>query len=492
MGTRSFSIHAMATRPQGSIEWLGVMAARLLVPFVSFVVTILVARFWGKSALAQYAIIWSWLAISQYFSLFGLPDYLAKEAGRNPQDAARYLKHGLLLVLASGCSAMLFLASWAVCSGYSPELKLCLLIAALSLPASGCTAMCQAICTALRKINLIIISLLAESLLFVAGAVTVFLAGGGLAWLIAVVVAARSLTALWYSLAIRSGALARLPAFDWACGRGILRGAATFGLTSVAGLVFLRIDIVVLSFLCSMAVIGPYSAAARLIEICLVFPLTFYFVNLAPAARFFQISPGTPPRTLEQGASQLFYIVLAVAAGGILFAETVLSFLYGPAYASAGWALRLLLVAFLIMSPEALLSMSCQAAGLHRTAMWIAVGRLCAGLICQWLFVRQWGVAGAPYGTIAALVLSFAATYAVVEKRITHYDWVLILRKPLLVCLLAIGAVLLVPPDSHVAVRIGVFLVSYLLGTGLMEGWWRLLLRREMPATGSALHGHHS
>ena len=463
------------------LGWLGVIVARLLVPLASFIITILVARLWGKSVLAQYATIWAWLAISQSFSFFGLPDYIAKEAGRSPQDAAKCLKHGLVFIGCTSCVGALLVGVWATCSGYSPEVKRCLILGGLSLPACACSAMCQAVCTALRKISYVVAGLCTEALLFLSGGVAAILLGGALTSLIAVLLAARILTAAGYLLLITRTAFPVLPSFDWSFGRGLLAGAGIFGITSVCGLVFIRLDIVVLSLLCSMSLLGPYSAAAKVVELCLIFPLSFYFVNMAPAAHFFRTSPGKPPLTLQQGVTGLFYVVFAVVGGGMFFAETVMSLLYGPAYASAAWILRFLLVGFIVISAETPLSMSCQAAGFHKAAMWIALGRLLAGLLFLALFVWKWGLAGAPCAILTTMMLSFAATYTVVEKRITHFNWLAILSKPALACALAASVVLLLPPRTHISAEIALFLTSYLLAIGLLEGWYRVLLRRSLP-----------
>lgn len=477
---------ACANRPSGppapssrrpGWAWLGVIGARLLVPLVSFLMTILVARFWGRSYLAEYVTVWSWLAISQYFSLFGLPDYIARQAGRHPQDAGSYFKHGLFFILSTAVVAMLLLALWALSSAYSREVKLCLLLASLSLPACACTALCQALCTALQKVPWITLSLLCESLIFLVGGLVVFLVGGSLPALIAVVVVARGVTGAGFLILLRRRLLPNLPALSRPFGRAILKGAAVFGVTAVASLVFLRLDVAVLSLFCSMDLMGPYTASARIVELCLVFPLTFYFVNLAPAAQFFRSPPGTRPVMIEQRAAEMFYVVLAITGGGMLFAETLLGMLFGPSFAAAGWILRLLLLGFLVMSAETVLLMSGQAAGFHHAIMWIALVRLATGLAFQWLFVARWGVTGAPFATLGAVLLSLMAIAFLVETRITHYDWPGILRKPLLAGLPAAAAVLALRPFCHVSVQIAAFGACYIVAVLLLEGRWRMLKR---------------
>jgi O-antigen/teichoic acid export membrane protein len=471
----------MTSAKTTTLGWLGVIVARLLVPLASFFITVLVARFWGKSVLAQYATIWAWLAISQYFSLFGLPDYIAKEAGRCPQDAAKCLKHGLIFIGCISCLAALLVAVWAKHSGYSPEIKRCLILAGVSLPACACSAMCQAVCTAIKKMSYVVIGLFTEAVIFLSGGLVVIFLGGALTSLIAVLLAARVLTAAGYLIVIKTKVFPVFPSFEWPFGRGLLAGAGIFGITWVCGLVFMRLDIAVLSLFCSMSLLGPYSAAAKVNELWLILPLSFYFVNLAPTAHFFQASPATPPLALQRGVMELFYVVFAVVGGGMFFAETALSLLYGPAYASAAWILRLLLVGFFVMSAEAPLSMTCQAAGFHKVAMWIAFGRLATGLACQLLFVRKWGVAGAPCAILATMTLSFVATYMVVEKRVTHFNWLAILSKPALACAFAASVVLLLPPRCPVSLGVASFLTSYFTAIALLEGWHRALLQKRIP-----------
>ncbi|WCM92442.1 oligosaccharide flippase family protein [Acidovorax sp. NCPPB 2350] len=187
----------------------------------------------------------------------------------------------------------------------------------------------------------------------------------------------------------------------WSPPRAIYRTAAAFMLIDLATTIYFRIDIVMMDRLgVAPADIGRYAAAYRLFEGGVLL--------LAPAATIFFREVRL--RWQDRAATRLLLrralggvVVLALAGSAVahVLAEPLLVLAYGADYAGAAPLFSWLLVAFLFLAPNYVLTQAAVALGLER---WYAVAVCVAAVVNVslnlWLLPR-FGAVGAAWASIA-------------------------------------------------------------------------------------------
>jgi O-antigen/teichoic acid export membrane protein len=439
----------------------GLMFARLISPLVSFSIIVMVARIWGQETLGEYNTIWVWLTLFQFFSVFGLGDYISREVGSNHNHAAKYQTHGLFIGLLFSLICIVIMIGGAILFKYPEDVKHGIMIASIILPFYTCTMICQAVFTAVQKIKYIGFACIVENALFLLMGAAVIIKGYGLINLVLSLVLARILgSGLNFLIAYKY--IVRLDfKIDWKYCWKFLTTVTVFGVTGVASLIFLRIDVVILSKMTDMITVGLYSSASKLTEFCLILPLNFYALILPIAARGYQNFRESVHRKIETYTRQLFILVFLVFGFGFFFAEMILRLFYGKPFAEANWILRILMLAFLVTSADTVLSMSSLAAGYQKIVMIIAIVRAVVNIVLNFIFIPSWGAVGAALATLFSISLSFAILQYFVTKTLGEFRWIPIVRKPAIVSLSMM--VLLFPLIKHLSILIlgSLFLLGY-------------------------------
>ena len=440
----------------------GLIATKLATPLASFLIIVLVARMWGRTILGQYNTIWVWLTIFLYISLFGISEYISKEVGAKRDSGASYLTHGLLFALFTSLICAVIMVGGAVLFKYPEEVKHGIIIASLALPFSAFILIFQAIFIAFQKIKYIALACILESFLFLLMGSAIIIKGYGLTNLIWCLVLARLLSS-GFNFLITHRYIARLRfQIDWGFFKKLLNPVAVFGVTGVAAQIFLRVDVVMLSKMTDMAAVGLYSSARKLMEVCLILPVSFYILNLPVAAQGYKSFRESVHQMIEKYTRELFVLAFFIFGFSTFFAESILFFIYGQPFMEAAWILRILMLAFLIMSADMVLAMSCQAAGYHRIAMRIAIGRALTNIVLNFIFIPVWGGLGAAMAALFSIAFSFTLYHYLTKRTLGRFHWIRIIMKPGLVCLFIMA--LLFPLAGH----LNIFLLSllYFLGYG--------------------------
>lgn len=421
-------------------EFIALVAAKLASPLASFLIIITVARVWGTTVLGQYTTIWVWLTLFQHFSLFGICEYISREIGANKAEAGRFLMDGLALSLLFSMVCGALMVSGAFVFGYPEKIKAGIVVASAALPFAACTLVCQAAFTALRKINYVTVASVLESLLFLITGIMVVFGGHMLIALIACLVFVR-ISAAVLNLSIAR----RLPAvrfrFEWGGLRRHVLPVIVFGLTGVAFQVFMRIDVIMLSKMTSMSTVGLYSAASKLVEICMMLSLTFYFLSLPIAAEAYNKFRKSMRERMRRHSEPFIMIVFGVFGCCMLFAGPIIRFFYGGAFTAAVVPFRILMAAFLIHSAEITMEITCQAAGYQRAALRVAIVRALANILLNLALIPLWGAVGSAAATLLSVAVSFTLFQLFVKKTFGGSQLSRLLGKPALICLLTAGFV---------------------------------------------------
>jgi O-antigen/teichoic acid export membrane protein len=445
--------------------------ARVVSPLALFAIVVLIARLRGQGVLGEFSTVWVWLTIFQLASFLGLGEYVSKEVGARRGDASRYLTHGLLLgFFYSIVCAVLMAAAGAVLK-YPDAVKHGITIGSVSIPFFVCTLTCQSVFTALQEIRFVAITALLEHTALLIACATVIGNGYGIVPLMWSVVVVRAMAAALNLVVSHRWVVPIRLEVDWNFWVGLLAPVAVFGVTGLCSQLFRRVSVVLLSKMDSMETVGIFSSAARLGEICLIVPSTFYLLILPIAASGYRKHKETTTGQIEGYARDLFVVVFLMVGGGWVLAEALLALVYGQPFAEAGWILRILMLVLLVHSAEIVYGMCCQAAGYHKITMYFSLLRAGIGIVLGVILIRQWGGVGAAVSILCSSAISLVMLQGVMKSKLGGLRWTQIIKKPALAC--SILVVALYPLKEHVNVLVlaTIFISGFVLLLFLMNGF---------------------
>ena len=198
--------------------------------------------------------------------------------------------------------------------------------------------------------------------------------------------------------------------FDRGEARFMLRESLPLLLAGAAGMVYVRIDQVMITWMLGDAANGQYAAAIRLAE-------ALYLLPLVVADSFFPSLVGTRSTSLlryyrrtEQLMRFMFYcallLIVPVAAGGYF---CILS-LYGAAYREAAALFLLLAAKILLVYPGFIYGKWYLAEGMQKLTLLVSLCGAGLNVLLNLVLIRCWGVSGAAVAalaTTAAIYLLF-------------------------------------------------------------------------------------
>lgn len=407
----------------GLIRLFGLILVKLLSPLVSFALIVAIARMRGGAELGELNTILSWLVIFQFVAIFGMPEFISREIGRDHSTAGKHISHALLCGFGLSLACMGFMAAGAVIFQYPERIRSGLFIAGLALPFGAWGLMCHSVFIAFERIRWLALAAVVECGCLLVLGLTALHLGYGVSALVWALVLARIVgSAIGLCMVHRWLVPIRFK-FDRGFLRDVIPRAAVFGLTGVAFQLFMRADIVMLSSMEEMAAVGMYSAASKLTEVCLMLPLGFYVLNLPRAARNYAAEPETALRKVELHTWTLFIPVFFVFGFGFLCADPILCSVYGQDFGEAAWPLRILLLAFVIQCAELVLGMVCQAAGHERFVLCAALVRAFGNIGLNLILIPLYGIQGAALATLGAIAGSFILLQCYVKMRMGGFRW---------------------------------------------------------------------
>jgi PST family polysaccharide transporter len=198
------------------------------------------------------------------------------------------------------------------------------------------------------------------------------------------------------------GHVIKLSAFQWPVAKNLVTRSFPLFLSSVAIIIYVRLDVVMLGQMVGQREAGIYSAATKLSEAWYFLP-TIIVASLAPAIlRMREIDPELYLKRLRTLYFVLSWLAIGVALPVSLLAPWVVDLLYGPQFKEAGPVLAIHLWASLgvflgIASGQHLLAEDLQAISFYRTLVGLGTN-----VVLNVLLIPRYGAIGAAIATVVS------------------------------------------------------------------------------------------
>jgi O-antigen/teichoic acid export membrane protein len=323
----------------------------------TLLLTIAYGRFLGDVKFGELYFAITFVALIGFPIEFGFNQQLSREVAQEPVKARQYLSNTLFIkcVLWSFFYGGLLLLCWLL--GYSAELRVLVAVC-------GIVLLCESMANAFgalhyayeRAVYPTVGTILEKGLSALIG-ITALKNGASVEVMACILLSGAFMNALWQAIwAFRL--LGIHLSVDLVFVRGLLLTSIPFLVYGVLGVIYYRIDTVLLSFMASTAVVGWYGASYRIFDTLVFLPSLVISAIMYPVFSKLSLHSMSHLRiAVEKSLNFLLFCGVPIAVGLIVAAPAIIGFLYHrPEFAHAIPALQALAPGLLFLYINSVLS----------------------------------------------------------------------------------------------------------------------------------------
>jgi O-antigen/teichoic acid export membrane protein len=241
-----------------------------------------------------------------------------------------------------------------------------------------------------------------------------------------------------------------------------MKTASVFGAITILSVIFLKIDIIMLSKIRDTVSVAIYIAAAKIMDALFIIPLAFVFIYLPVLAWEFQTNnKQSASQLLHKITRSLFLIVIPLGLGVAYFAESIVLTMYGEQYIGSTVVLQILMVTFLVLSTDMILGMLCKSSGFQKMDLLVLIVNTVSNILLNLVLIPPLGYIGASIATVVSICISLVLHYSFVTRNIIQLTWLKFFGKPFLAAILALLVLHPLSNILHFATHLILFAIGY-------------------------------
>ncbi|MFH1836250.1 MAG: flippase [Methanobacteriota archaeon] len=407
----------------------------------------------------------SWGKISfgmAYTSMFlivmdaGLLSIIIRDIARDKSLVQKYVKNLLLMKVFLAIITYILIVAVINALNYPPNTKFVVYIFGLVVILDAFSELFKSIYQAFERMEYVAYSRIIQAIVVVSLGVTVLFLGKGIYWYATAYFIAAFVNFL-FTLFITSKYFAKIGfEIDLTLWKKLLKTGLPLLLSTVFGILYFKIDTIVLSIMKGDAIVGIYSAAYQVIVAIIFIPTLFSVIVFPVLSRFFNESKDLLFLTYKKAFTYMFILGLPISVGGFILADQLVLILYGVEYIQSIAALKVLVFVGLMVYLNYILYNTLIAIDKQIEWMYISGGSAILNVILNIVLILKMGFVGAAYATLITQVFTAAAIYYFVTKATSSLPFRSIVVKPVLaVAVMGLGVSFLRDVSIVLAVTAG-------------------------------------
>jgi O-antigen/teichoic acid export membrane protein len=319
------------------------MISQLVTWGLTILLTIFLPRYLGAAALGQFHLansIWAILAIAV---TFGMDILLTKEIARDSSKTGRLFGTTVILRLLLYAVALALLAGYLRLAGYPADTVAVIYIIGIGNLIWQFIGACQAVLQGLERMEYISLGLIVGKLFNTVASIILLLMGYGV-----LVIAAVTIGSALLNLVIQLFSMRRLHSgqyhwhvtdllrFDRQLAASMLRASLPYLFSGIFLVVYMQIDVVIISLLVNEETVGWYGAADHLFGTFLFIPAVFMKAVFPALSRLYTNDPDALPRLMQRSFNLLLLLSVPIGLGLLVLANPIVLLLFGRDFAGSG------------------------------------------------------------------------------------------------------------------------------------------------------------
>ncbi len=411
-------------------------AGQLIIMVLTVVLSIFLARILGDAIFGQYTFA---LALAFLFSSFngvGYNTLLIRDVSRDKTQARRYLGNILIIRLIFSLIIFGLIIITTIAGGYSQDMQIIIYLFCISILIVTLSSVFKTIYRTYEKMEYSAFVTILSNIIKVGLGLIVLYLGYGLLE-IAMVYLISSLIEFIVSFLICEKKFVKLELkFDSIFFKKTIKIALALGMLSIFGIIYVRVDTIMLSYFKGDEVVGWYNAAYDLIRGLKPFPHLFMSALFPLISYYYVSSKKALNKFFEKSLRFLLILGLPMSLAITLLGERIILLFYGQQYQNSIIALQILSWDILLVFLYSGLAFFLITADKQNQMVIIAGCTALFNVVLNLLLIPTYSLVGAAIATIAAESFLFIAYIYINFKHITKIPVHKIVIKPIIASIL--------------------------------------------------------
>lgn len=324
------------------------MVSQLLTWCFTLLLTVFLPRYLGAESVGQLHLASSLWAIVAVFVAFGMDIVLIKEVARDSNTMPELLSTSILIRAIFSIIGFIVLYAYVSIVNYSPLTIQVIFIIGFSEIIGQFMSAVGAVLQGLQRMEYKAIGDIIGKAFGAIISITLLLLGQGVLIIAAISIASALLTFGIYLYFTNRIQKLCFFCFSFEQIRWLLRTGIPFLLTGIFLVIYVQIDVIVISLVADETVVGWYSAADRLFGTLLFIPTVFITAIFPVLSRAYANDPQSLPKMMRKSFDLLLLLSVPIGFGVIIVSKGVVLLLFGDGFVNSGPVLAVMGIVLLL------------------------------------------------------------------------------------------------------------------------------------------------
>lgn len=395
---------------------LTLMAAEIVNKVLALVLTIVIARWMGDVGFGQYAFIITLMMLFQILADIGLDGLVTREVAKEKNKTQAYLSSALFLkfVLSVIACALLVVTAYLINKPIKVFYGSCL--AGITLIFTASANIFSAILNAHERLDIKAYLLVLSKIIVIFFSCLVLYFNKNLIILIGAIAISELIRAIsgWAICSRLYGKLATK--IDLSLCKKLFFESIPFALIGMMGLIYFRIDTIMLSLMINDQVVGWYNAAYNLLSAIMFISVSYTLAIFPSLSRSAEFSKDIFAFSWEKSIKYLLLIGVPITAGTTVLAEKIIILFYSSSFEQSAIALQIIIWALPWIFINSINMYVLYAAG-KQVHVAVVVGiSMALNIILNLIMVPKISYIGASIATVLSEIINAAIFLWVIDK----------------------------------------------------------------------------
>lgn len=397
---------------------LAMLAVRVLVPIMAFVLFVYVSRKLGPVELGKYGLILAVYQIVQQLPLLGLGTYVGREVARDRSLLPVFMRQGLLLAFVGSLVTSAVLYTCVAILRYPPDVLQAFFILSIAVIAGSSALLCECVIVGCERIPFITKVTTIENVLRTGISFAALWMGYGVVSLILILGLTRAVSLFLYMGIIDQLQGKRTPfRFEASSLIELLKTSRIFFGITIFSLLLSRMSVIAVSRLCGFEETGFFMAPYRILDICSLIISTVMVAAFPTLCRLHREAAEKARGMSEKYVRYLVMLGTGIAMVFFVFAEPITVLLFSSAYFPSILAMKLLILSLVFASADQVLSVTLLATDQQKNELRVSAVSFACCLVLLVVLIRLFDFYGASLAVLIISVFQLSLRYFYLKRQ---------------------------------------------------------------------------
>ena len=302
---------------------------------LSLALIVILPRFLGPTAIGQFHLSGSIWAIMAILVSFGMDILMTKEIARRPDRVSELVGTSLGIRVIFYIISFGLVAAYVAWADYPRQTVLVIYVVGISYLMSQCAAVYRSALAGLERMRYIALADIAAKFFTTACSLVLLFLGQGVLVIAAVLIISATISLVIQAVYVNRFQPVRLQ-FNRELAAWMLRESVPYLGVSLFRMIYIQLDIVIISLLASETVVGWYGAADSLFGTLLFIPTVFITAVFPALSRFYTEQLDSLKHLMQKSFNMLLLLSVPIGLGIFTIADDLVVLLFGSEFAQSG------------------------------------------------------------------------------------------------------------------------------------------------------------